>query len=217
MSLETVDTLTLAQRRRACWGSVRRGAYREVVCTRAVSSTSLVFCAIRVEVKYIFFTLLSPQCCRRWFLGRTQRKTAWAWLPGVVLGFRVAASCPLSLKVALPCPSLIRPPPSPVLYTTPLFLSLVCLTKPQCWMLLPAVTSVSLVFSACLCVSGWYCLVTALDDYTGFSLVLVLNVFIHFSYLRELMYYLFLINFSPKTWTLTNIQLYEPFVFNRCV
>lgn len=51
-----------------------------------------------------FFTLLSLQCCRRWFLGRTRRKTAWAWLRGVVLGFRVAASSPLSLKVALPRP-----------------------------------------------------------------------------------------------------------------
>lgn len=55
-------------------------------------------------LSFFFFTLLSLQCCRRWFLGRTRRKTAWAWLHGVVLGFRVAASSPLSLKVASPSP-----------------------------------------------------------------------------------------------------------------
>ena len=57
---------------------------------------------------YFFYTLLSLQCCRRWFLGRTRRKTAWAWLRGVVLGFREAASSLLSLKVALP---ILFPPP----------------------------------------------------------------------------------------------------------
>lgn len=50
---------------------------------------------------WMCLVVLSPQCCRRWFLERTQRKTAWAWLRGVVLGFRVAASSHLSPKVAL--------------------------------------------------------------------------------------------------------------------
>lgn len=74
----------------------------------------------RLKPSFLMFfsTFLSPQCCRRWFLGRSRRKTAWAWLRGAVLVFRVAASSPLSLKVA-PHPT---PPLSILFFPFPNFL-----------------------------------------------------------------------------------------------
>lgn len=43
--------------------------------------------------------LAVSQCCRRWFLGKTRRRAAWASLKGVVLVYREAVSSRLYLKV----------------------------------------------------------------------------------------------------------------------
>lgn len=40
------------------------------------------------------------QFYRRWSLGKTRRRAAWAWRSGVVLGCREAVSCRRSQKVS---------------------------------------------------------------------------------------------------------------------
>lgn len=96
------------------WGWVFcKGAYgllepNNGLVSWAVASVSLGFWG--VFFFYFFFGLrgdkicfssVSLQCCRRWFSGRSRRRTAWAWLRGVASAFRAAASSHLCLKVAL--------------------------------------------------------------------------------------------------------------------
>lgn len=102
---------TVSMSRRWVFGKGTYALLEYALVSWAIVSTLLILFVKRWK-KYLslFFTFLSPQCCRRWFLGRTRRKTAWAWLHEVVLGYRVAASSLLSLKVVPPSSSPQTPP-----------------------------------------------------------------------------------------------------------
>lgn len=116
----------------------------EVQVNGAIHNRSKFFsfaCCVSTSRNSNVCFLAVSQCCRRWFLGKTRRRAAWASLSGVVLGYREAVSSPLCLKV----PERLR-----LLFFFFDLLSDCCLSCPVAWCLLCLWVSVQYIVAVAL-------------------------------------------------------------------